>query len=81
MRKSPTSHAEVITALGGYRSVAEALGGIPATTVFYWTRPDRGIPSHRWGDIAALAKRKRVRGVTVERLSETKPGRKGACAA
>lgn len=61
----------IIDELGKPKAVAEELGGIPASTVAYW-RHRNSIPARWWSGIAALAKKKGVAGITVERLAESR---------
>lgn len=57
--------SEIISMLGGYRSVAKALG-VPHTVAHKWKK--RGIPARYWNDVATLAKKRGVKGITVDAI-------------
>jgi DNA-binding transcriptional regulator YdaS (Cro superfamily) len=58
--------ADIIDKLGGTTKVAEGLG-INPPVVSNWR--ERGIPPKRWPAILGLAKRNKVKGVTLDRLA------------
>lgn len=59
----------IIDALGKPRAIAEALGGIPSSTVAYW-RHRNSIPARWWSPLADIARERRVRDVTVESIAQ-----------
>lgn len=67
----PTSHREVIEALGGPSKLARSLGIHRATpTTLKWGR--RGIPCRYWHRIADLARKSGLK-VTAQDLEESRP--------
>jgi len=64
----------ILDALGKPKAIAAELGGIPPSTVAYW-RHRNSIPAQWWPDIARLARRKGVEGVTVEALAAARAAR------
>ena len=66
------THAQVVAALGGPASLAEALGVENVNTVLYWTRPGRRIPAKFWHRISALTAGTATE-ITIDRLSELPP--------
>ncbi len=65
------NHATIIDALGGNLAVTVALGVGDPSTVAHWRR--RGIPAARWPDIAELANRSGLEGVTERSLKACRP--------
>lgn len=62
-----TSPTEVIKKLGGPAAVAAMLGR-PYTTVHSWQHR-KVIPPSAWAELVAVAREKRVRGLTFEALA------------
>jgi hypothetical protein len=62
--------SEIIEAFGGYRNLADDLG-LGRTTVFMWRTT--GVPKARCLELAALAKERGLKGVTLEVLMQSKP--------
>lgn len=63
-------HSDIIKALGGAAHLARQIGDKP-NTVFYWTRPGRGIPSDRWLQICQLPEAAAL-GITLKTLAEAR---------
>lgn len=61
------THKQIISALGGYRDLAADLDLHPTTT-FKWM--STGIPSSRWVEIEALAKKRGKRGINLDVLAK-----------
>ena len=59
--------SEIIDAVGGTAVVARAFN-IQMSAVSNW-RSEESIPSRRWPKIVAMAKAKRVKGVTLTELA------------
>ena len=68
------THDEIINRLGGYKAVADACG-VHAARANHWTRD--GIPSRHWLAVQAMAKAKRVRGISVQILADSAPDHSG----
>jgi hypothetical protein len=66
-------HAAIIDALGGARSVANALG-VNRSEPYRWA--ERGIPGHRWKSVVALAEHLGIWSVTADLLMAGAPARK-----
>jgi hypothetical protein len=66
------SHSEIIDHLGGGTAVAEGLAAAgheaDREMVYKWHKRDR-IPQEWWSPLVELARTKKKRGVTLERLS------------
>lgn len=58
-------HATIIERLGGCKTVADWLGEKP-NTVSHWK--GRRIPAYRWPDVVAMARSKKIAGVTFDAL-------------
>ena len=59
------TNADIMQALGGYRSVAEFLGENPRV-VHKWS--NRGFPARYWPAIVRMAETKGVKGVSLQVL-------------
>ena len=64
------THAKIIDAFGGNQALADALGE-KASNVSRWRK--RGFPARLWHQIVALAKRRRVAGVTFAAVAADAP--------
>lgn len=58
----------IIDALGKPRTLAENLGGIPASTVAYWKHRN-SIPAKWWGPLVRIARERQIDSVTLESLA------------
>jgi hypothetical protein len=67
-------HDETIRKLGGYRRLADALGKSP-TAVAQWLSRNV-IPPAYWVDVAEMARRRGLRGITVRALQAAWRGEK-----
>ena len=61
-------HSQFIDALGGTTKLAAALGQ-PHYNISKWRK--NGIPAHHFLDIIGIARKKRVKGITLTVLHET----------
>lgn len=72
----PMRHDETIRKLGGYKRVADALGRSHAAVAQWLSRS--AIPPAYWVDVAEMARRRGLRGITVRALQEAwREDRKG----
>lgn len=64
--------AQIIEAFGG-QDAAITLFGVSKPTLYLWE--EMGFPPKRWRQLAGLAERLNVAGVTLETIMEAKPSR------
>ena len=63
---------QIINAFGG-QDAAMTLFGVSKPTLYLWQ--EEGLPPKRWKQIAELAERLNVAGVTMETVMEAQPSR------
>ncbi len=66
----PTTR-DIIDALGGIAAVADKIC-VEAYIVDNWMRPYRRIGSYYWGDILILARKQKIKWITLKLLKEAK---------